>query len=211
MIDEIAGCVRRLSGGGACHIYRNTIHFKGIISMDFMRGDLPASLPMAAKKTVVTQAEYETLAGFRQTLRQFLRFSEDAALAAGVTPQQHQALLVIRGSPGATPVTIADFASRLQIRHHSAVGLADRLVKKKLVKRNQRDEDRRQIQAPASPRGGKKALEKLSCRPQGATPAPPSDSRIIRFPASVIGGSDDCSAMGDQNSPCSKRESSLIS
>jgi DNA-binding MarR family transcriptional regulator len=116
---------------------------------------------MAATKTLITQAEYETLAAFRRTLRQFLHFSENAARAAGVTPQQHQALLVVRGFPGPEPVTIADFAERLQIRHHSAVGLVDRLVKERLVKRTQHDKDHRRIQVSLTAHGGK-VLEKLS-------------------------------------------------
>ena len=115
---------------------------------------------MAASKPVITQAEYETLAGFRHTLRQFLHFSEKAARAAGVTPQHHQALLVIRGFPGPDPITMADFADRLQIRHHSAVGLVDRLVKQRLVRRSQHTEDRRRIHLALTARGGK-VLEKL--------------------------------------------------
>ncbi len=39
----------------------------------------------------LSKIEYELLAEFRWSLRQFLRFSERAARAAGVTPQQHQA------------------------------------------------------------------------------------------------------------------------
>ena len=50
------------------------------------------------KKIVkVSKAEYETLAELRYSLRQFLHFSEEAAHGAGVTPQQHQALLAIKG------------------------------------------------------------------------------------------------------------------
>jgi DNA-binding MarR family transcriptional regulator len=116
---------------------------------------------MAAKQPLVTQAEYELLAGFRHALRQFLRFSENAARAAGVTPQQHQALLAIRGFPGPGAITIAEFAGRLQIRHHSAVGLVDRLAKQKLVKRTRREEDRRRIHLDLT-RHGAAVLEKLS-------------------------------------------------
>ena len=116
---------------------------------------------MAPKKPLVTQAEYEVLAGFRHTLRQFLRFSENAARKAGVTPQHHQALLVIRGFPGPGPITIAGFADCLQIRHHSAVGLVDRLAREKLVRRKQLDEDLRRIHLVLTARGNR-VLEKLS-------------------------------------------------
>jgi hypothetical protein len=44
----------------------------------------------------LSKSQYESLAAFRYALRQFLRFSEEAANHAGLTPQQHQALLAIK-------------------------------------------------------------------------------------------------------------------
>ncbi len=93
----------------------------------------------------VTKAEYETLAAFRYALRQFLRFSEEAAQTVGLAPQQYQALLAIKGFPGRDRVLIGELAERLQIRHHSAVGLVDRLVAQGLVTREQAQTDRRQV------------------------------------------------------------------
>jgi DNA-binding MarR family transcriptional regulator len=89
--------------------------------------------------------DYETLAEFRYALRCFLRFSENAAETVGLTLQQHQALLFIIGFPGREKVTIGELAERLQIRHHSTVGLVDRLEEQGLVKRMPNDEDRRQV------------------------------------------------------------------
>jgi len=109
----------------------------------------------------VTQTEYEALAEFRYSLRQFLRFSEEAAQNAGLTPQQHQALLAIKGFPEGKNITIGDLAERLQIRHHSAVGLADRLVLKDFVTRKHDGADRRQVRLALTARGGR-MLEKLS-------------------------------------------------
>src|ERR1035437_2588779 len=86
---------------------------------------------MAASKKL-SKAQYETLAAFRYALRQFLHFSEKAAKNAGITPQRHQALLAIKGLPGRDRVTVGELAERLQLRHHSAVGLIDRLVLEKL-------------------------------------------------------------------------------
>ena len=51
--------------------------------------------------------DYQALAGFRHALRVFLRFSEEAARSAEVTPAQHQLMLAIKGWPEATPPTIA--------------------------------------------------------------------------------------------------------
>ncbi len=87
-------------------------------------------------------ADYRHLAEFRYVLRLFLSFSEEAARAAGLSPQQHQALLAIRGFGG--KLTIGELAERLAIKPHSAVGLADRLAEAGLVVR-QAGKDRRQV------------------------------------------------------------------
>jgi DNA-binding MarR family transcriptional regulator len=105
------------------------------------------------KPETVTKAEYEALAALRYGLRRFLHFSEEAARRAGLTPQHHQALLAIKGFPGRDRVTVGDLAERLQLRHHSAVGLADRLVSARLVKRQHNAPDRRQVHLTLTPRG----------------------------------------------------------
>ena len=92
-----------------------------------------------------SKEDYQTLAEFRYALRCFLRFSENAAETAGLTLQQHQALLFIIGYPGREQVTISELAERLQTRHHSAVGLVDRLEEQGLVVRFHNSEDRRQV------------------------------------------------------------------
>lgn len=104
-------------------------------------------------KNEVSQEEYETLATFRYQLRRFLRFSEAAARRVGLTPQQHQALLAIKGFPERDHVTIGELAERLQIKHHSAVGLVDRLVAQELVTREAATEDRRQVYITLTARG----------------------------------------------------------
>ena len=109
----------------------------------------------------ISTTEYQTLADLRYRLRQFLRFSEEAARAAGLTPQQHQALLAIKGFPGRDCVSIGELAERLQIRHHSAVGLADRLVARNLVRRQADSKDRRKTQLGLTARG-QRVLENLS-------------------------------------------------
>jgi DNA-binding MarR family transcriptional regulator len=93
----------------------------------------------------LSKPDYERLAEFRYLLRKFLVFSEDAAAQAGLTAQQYQALLAIKGFPGREQVTIGELAERLGIRHHSAVGLIDRLVANALVKRSESAGDKRQV------------------------------------------------------------------
>lgn len=116
---------------------------------------------MGAKNIKLSKADYEALAAFRYALRKFLRFSEEAAKGAGITPQQHQALLAIHGFPNRDFVTIGELAERLQILHHSAVGLADRLVHEGLARRKRSGEDRRQVFLTLTARG-MNVLERLS-------------------------------------------------
>jgi DNA-binding MarR family transcriptional regulator len=92
-----------------------------------------------------SKEDYQTLAEFRYALRCFLRFSETAAQSAGLTLQQHQAMLFIIGYPGREQVTIGELAERLQIHHHSTVGLVDRLEEQGLVERIQGQDDRRRV------------------------------------------------------------------
>jgi len=84
--------------------------------------------PQAQKVPELALHDYQVLAEFRYLLMRFAAFSEHAARAAGLAPRQHQALLAIKGYPGGAEVTIGDLAERLGIRHHSTVGLVDRLV-----------------------------------------------------------------------------------
>jgi DNA-binding MarR family transcriptional regulator len=109
----------------------------------------------------LTAADYGRLAEFRYVLRHFLIFSEDAALAAGLSAQQHQALLAIKGTPVATPVTAGLLAERLGVRHHSAVGLLDRLAGKNLIRRQRNITDRRQVLILLTPKA-ERLLAQLS-------------------------------------------------
>ncbi|MFE0757504.1 MarR family winged helix-turn-helix transcriptional regulator [Inquilinus sp. NPDC058860] len=91
----------------------------------------------------LSKADYEALAAFRHALRRFLDFSGEAAKSAGLTPQQHQALLAIKGFVGRDRVTIGELAEQLVQRHHSTVGLVDRLEALGLVRREADPADRR--------------------------------------------------------------------
>lgn len=103
--------------------------------------------------SAITNNEYIALAAFRYELRQFLRFSEAAAEAVGLTPQQHQALLAIRGFPGPGEMTVGGLAERLQIKPHSAVGLVNRLAAQELLTRRASTTDRRQVFLGLTPHG----------------------------------------------------------
>jgi DNA-binding MarR family transcriptional regulator len=100
----------------------------------------------------LAKAEYEALAAFRYTLRRFLDFSQGAAETAGLTAQQHQALLAIKGYPGRAVVSVGELAERLAIRHNSSVGLTDRLVAQGLIERRHDAVDRRLVLLALTPK-----------------------------------------------------------
>jgi DNA-binding MarR family transcriptional regulator len=111
--------------------------------------------------SAITKTEYEVLAEFRYTLRLFMSFSETAAIEIGITPQQHQALLTIKGFPGREQVTISELSERLQIKHHSAVGLVNRLQAEGMLTRSPDKNDRRKVLISLTGRG-LSILRKLS-------------------------------------------------
>jgi DNA-binding MarR family transcriptional regulator len=107
----------------------------------------------------LSAADYQALAEFRYQIRRFLRFSEDATRQAGLEPVQHQLLLALKASAGEP--TVGDLAERLQLRHHSVVGLIDRLAESGLVRRNRAEVDRRQVRVRLTAKG-ETVLRKLS-------------------------------------------------
>jgi DNA-binding MarR family transcriptional regulator len=112
------------------------------------------ALPLPAVDTarVFRDADYAALAQFRYELRKFLAFSERAAREEGLTSQQHQALLAIKGFPGREQVTIGELAERLNLKHHSVVGLVDRLMGHGLIQRRHDEEDRRKVRIALTPK-----------------------------------------------------------
>jgi len=109
----------------------------------------------------LTAKDYRSLAEFRYQIRQFLRFSENAALNAGLNPRQHQLLLALKGLPEDVKPTIGELAGRLHLRHHSAVELIDRLETHGYVRRSRNRDDRRQVLVTLLPRG-EKLLEQVA-------------------------------------------------
>jgi DNA-binding MarR family transcriptional regulator len=109
----------------------------------------------------VSAADYAALAEFRRALRQFLHFSREAALGAGLSPAQHQALLALKGFGGRRGLCVGELAGLLDLRHHSAVGLVDRLVGRKLARRKTDPDDRRRVLVLVAARG-EALLERLS-------------------------------------------------
>ena len=126
------------------------------------------------------KSDYEALAQFRYQVRTFLAFSEAAAQRAGLTPQQHQALLAIKGFAGEEGASIGDVARFLLIRHHTAVELMNRMAKLKLISRGADPADARRVLVNLTGKGEQKlrALSRIHLNELRA--ASPVLSRILR-------------------------------
>jgi|SRR5581483_11470153 len=109
----------------------------------------------------ISVSEYQALAEFRYQLRRFLRFSEEAARAVGLEPQQHQLLLALKGLPEQRAATVGELAERLQIQHHSAVELINRMVERDLIERSRDENDQRRVNINLT-KNGDEVLRKLS-------------------------------------------------
>lgn len=96
-------------------------------------------------KSPLMKADYIELAEFRYRLRKFLHFSEQAAREVGITPNQHQLLLAIQGFPDREYVTPTELAERLQLRHHSCLGLISRCEHMGFVQRLDNPSDKRSV------------------------------------------------------------------
>jgi DNA-binding MarR family transcriptional regulator len=97
--------------------------------------------------------DYRALAELRHQIRRFLVFSEREARAAGIEPQQHQLLLALKGLPPGLDHSIGVVAERLQLKHHTVVGLADRLCAAGFVVRSRSQADARSIFLHITPKG----------------------------------------------------------
>ncbi len=116
---------------------------------------------MSSSARRLTKKDFESLSDFRHQMRRFERFSERAAQAEGLTPQQYLVLLHINGQPGRDWATVGDIAERLQVTPHAAVTLVTRCEALSLVERRPSDTDRRQVEVHLLPQG-QRLLERLA-------------------------------------------------
>jgi DNA-binding MarR family transcriptional regulator len=99
--------------------------------------------------------DYDALADFRYLLRKFLRFSKDFLRGAGLNSEQYEALLAIKAFESPDGLTISQLSERLQVKHHSAVNIVDRLVDQKLISRQTGATDRRRRHVRLTAKGEK--------------------------------------------------------
>ncbi|MFG1969234.1 MarR family winged helix-turn-helix transcriptional regulator [Nonomuraea fuscirosea] len=114
----------------------------------------------AAQPEPLTKQDFEALARFRFAIRAYLRFSEDAVRAAGLTPQQYQLLLALKGFPGRDWASVRELADRLLLRHHSVVELVGRAQNQGLVQRSAHPSDGRAVRVALAP-AGERVLTRL--------------------------------------------------
>jgi DNA-binding MarR family transcriptional regulator len=107
----------------------------------------------------LTLADYQALAEFRYQIRKFLHFSEQAVEAAGLERGQYQLMLAIKGMPEGVRPRIRDLANRMQIQHHSAVELINRLEAGGYVRRERAQDDRREVLLALAPKGERMLAE----------------------------------------------------
>jgi len=113
----------------------------------------------------MTHRDYRALSEFRYQIRRFLHFSEEAARGEGLEPQQHQMLLAVQALDDPEAPTVGQLAEHLVLKHHSAVGLVDRLEGHGLVARIRGEGDRRQVRVRLTADGAEK-LRRLSAMHQ---------------------------------------------
>jgi DNA-binding MarR family transcriptional regulator len=109
----------------------------------------------------LTKQDFEALARFRFGIRRYLRFSEETVRRHGVTPQQYQLLLAIKGFPGRDWAVVRELADRLQLRHHSVVELVNRAQAQGLVHRTTDPDDARAVRVVLTDEG-EHLLDRLS-------------------------------------------------
>jgi DNA-binding MarR family transcriptional regulator len=85
---------------------------------------------------------YRAAALFREELRHFLRRSENAARAAGITPRQHLLMLQIAGSEGGT-TTVSELVQKLALTQSAITELVQRAEQAGLVSKTASSEDGR--------------------------------------------------------------------
>jgi DNA-binding MarR family transcriptional regulator len=107
----------------------------------------------------LTLSDYQALAEFRYQIRRFLHFSEQVVKKAGLERGQYQLMLAIKGMPTGVRPRIRELANRMEIRHHSAVELVNRLEAGGFVQRARAQDDRREVLLALTSKGEKVLAE----------------------------------------------------
>jgi DNA-binding MarR family transcriptional regulator len=122
---------------------------------------LPVAPEPSGRSEPLRKEDFEALARFRFGIRRYLRFSEETVRRHGVTPQQYQLVLALKGFPGRDWAVVRELAERLQLRHHSVVELVNRAQRQGLVDRTTDPDDARAVRVVLTDEG-EQTLARLS-------------------------------------------------
>lgn len=130
------------------------------IALRYSRGSqsIRGTYPIGGMKKL-SLSDYQALAEFRYQIRRFLHFSEQVVKEAGLERGQYQLMLAIKGMPAGVRPRIRELANRMQIRHHSAVELVNRLEAGGFVHRKRAKDDRREVLLALTAKGQKVLAE----------------------------------------------------
>jgi DNA-binding MarR family transcriptional regulator len=102
----------------------------------------------------LAEKDYHSMATLRYVLRKLLRFSKQHVGArAKLTTEQYEALLALKAFTGREGMTVGHLSERVQIEHHTAVSLTDKLAARKLVTKRRGNPDRRYVYVKLTPAG----------------------------------------------------------
>jgi DNA-binding MarR family transcriptional regulator len=94
----------------------------------------------------VTRQDYHRLATLRYVLRKFFRFSKELLRGkANLTPEQYEALLALKAFSAGNGMTVGELSEKVQVKHHTAVSLTDKLAARKLLTKRKGGRDRRYV------------------------------------------------------------------
>ena len=106
--------------------------------------------------SALSQQDCHSMASLRYVLRKFLRFSKDfLAARARLSPEQYEALLALKAFSAGSGLTVGQLSERVQVKHHTAVSLTDKLAARKLVTKRQGSPDRRHVYVKLTPAGAR--------------------------------------------------------
>ncbi|MFL6623251.1 MAG: MarR family transcriptional regulator [Sulfurifustis sp.] len=108
-----------------------------------------------SRPKTLSKRDYEALSLFRYQLRRFLRFSEKATRAEGITPLQYQLLVHVRGFLGREWATVGEIAERLQAQPHGVLALIARCEANGLIRRRRSQRDRRKVEIHLRSKGAR--------------------------------------------------------
>ena len=128
-----------------------------------LRYRMAARAKPSRQRQLVRDSDYRALSDFRQNIHDYLDFSDHAAKAAGLEPRQYQLMLAIKGLPLEIEPSVGTLATRLRVRHHSAVELIDRTERNGFVAR-ERSASGRHVLVQLTPKGSETLERAVAAR-----------------------------------------------